>query len=431
MNKAASDAFAAGIKTQAELLHRGPQTYAVRIVVGLMLAAIAALFLPWQQSVLGKGALTPLRPADRPQDVPALIAGRIEQWHVAEGQFVKKGELLAEISEIRDTYLDPQTLRRFGEQVTGKSQSVTAKRGKVDALRQQLSALDSARRLGFEKATNSVNQYGAAVRAAELDSVVAERQLERNRQLFDEGLKSRSEFEAYQIRGQAASARLVEKRQELANGRIQLSAVWAEYGEKIAKTQAELMATQAEIGEGIADVAKLQNQKDALVQRVGMYRITAPQDGYVVRAIKAGIGETVKEGESLVTIMPANAVLAAELFIKPMDVPLLSLGRKVRLQFDGWPALQFSGWPSVAVGTFGGEVRVIDAVNSADGTYRLLVVPDSTDESWPAQLRTGSGVIGWTMLDEVPLWFEIWRRFNGFPPTLQDGIPGSAVGAKP
>jgi hypothetical protein len=156
-----------------------------------------------------------------------------------------------------------------------------------------------------------------------------------------------------------------------------------------------------------------------------MYRIVAPQDGFVVRAVRAGIGETLKEGDAVVTIMPANPQLAVELYVRPMDVPLLRIGRKVRLQFDGWPALQFSGWPSVAVGTFGGEVRVIDYVNSTDGRYRVLVAPDTTDESWPRELRVGSGVLGWAMLDEVPVWFELWRQLNGFPPSVVPPTTGA------
>ena len=96
----------------------------------------------------------------------------------------------------------------------------------------------------------------------------------------------------------------------------------------------------------------------------------------------------------------------------------------MRLQFDGWPAIQFSGWPSVAVGTFGGTVTVIDVVSSGAGKYRLLVRPDSVngrdgERAWPKQLRLGSGVQGWVILDSVPVWYEIWRQLNGFPPTLQ------------
>ena len=28
----------------------------------------------------------------------------------------------------------------------------------------------------------------------------------------------------------------------------------------------------------------------------------------------------------------------------------------------------------------------------------------------------GSGVYGWALLDDVPVWYELWRQINGFPP---------------
>jgi hypothetical protein len=92
----------------------------------------------------------------------------------------------------------------------------------------------------------------------------------------------------------------------------------------------------------------------------------------------------------------------------------------VRIEFDGFPALQFSGWPSVSVGSFGGEVEVIDYVNSKPGEFRILVIPDKEDEKWPKQIRNGSGTQGWVMLDDVPVWYEIWRQLNGFPPSLYE-----------
>ncbi len=148
--------------------------------------------------------------------------------------------------------------------------------------------------------------------------------------------------------------------------------------------------------------------------RSSFYSITAPQDGYVVKALVSGIGETVKEGEAVASVMPANPALAVELYVKPLDIPLLAKGRKVRLQFDGWPAIVFAGWPDVSFGTFGGVVSVIDNIDT-NGKYRILVVPDPEDDSWPKPVRVGSGVYGWALLNDVPIWYEIWRQFNGFP----------------
>ena len=168
-----------------------------------------------------------------------------------------------------------------------------------------------------------------------------------------------------------------------------------------------------------AEVAKLRSATVSLEARTGLYVVRAPQDGIVVKALKAGIGEMLKDGDAVVTIQPANPALAVALYAKAMDVPLLREGDRVRLQFDGWPALQFSGWPSASVGTFAGVIRVVDVVDSKPGKYRVLVVPDPADDPWPGQLRAGSGVYGWAMLQRVRVWYEIWRKLNGFPPTVE------------
>lgn len=408
--------------TAARLLNGAERHHRLtRILGGLAILAAIVLFLPWQQNVQGRGTVTALRPEDRPQVVPTVIAGRIERWHVAEGDYVKRGALLVEISEVKEGYLDPNTLQRYREMLAGKRVAVAAKRAKVDALRRQVEALEQSREFALAKGRNKVAQYEAALQAATTDSVVAAQQLARNQRLFDEGLKSRAEVEGSLTKAQSATAKLVEKRQELETARVELLGVRADYAEKTAKATSDLNATRAEIGEGDGEVSKLENQVASLAVRTGMYRIVAPQDGYVVRAVRSGIGEQLKEGDPVLTVMPDNPQQAVELFVRPMDVPLLRPGRKVRLQFDGWPALQFSGWPSVSVGTFGGVIRVIDLTNSPDGSYRVLVVPDPADDPWPPEVRFGSGVLGWAMLDEVRVWFELWRVLNGFPPSVQQG----------
>ena len=391
---------------------------------GLLAAAALALLLPWQQSVQAGGELTALSPSDRPQQVPAVVGGRIEEWHVQEGQFVRRGTPLLRITEVKDAYLDPATLERYREQLVAKEAAVEAKRAKAAALAAQAEALERGLVLSLAKGRNRVAQYRAAVDAAAADSAVALDQLGRRAALQRDGLSSLNDLQGASLRAQQADAKLAERRNELRNAELELESLGAEYGEKLAKARADRSATLAEVSEGAAEVAKLRNAHDNLAARRALYRVDAPQDGYVVQALRAGIGETVKEGEAVVTIMPARPRAAAALYVKAMDVPLLRVGRAVRLQFDGWPALQFSGWPSVAVGTFGGVVAVVDQVPGADGRSRVLVTPAPDDEPWPAQLRPGSGVLGWAMLDEVRLGFEVWRRLNGFPPT----VPAPAAG---
>ncbi len=404
-----------------------------RIVLITLVAAVASMFLPWQQFVEGKGEVTAFAPSDRPQVVPSTIGGRIVEWYVQEGQVVTRGQPILRITEVKDDYLDPRTIDRYNEQLTGKSAAVASKRDKVRQLATQISLLEQNLRLGEQKARTKVAQYEAEVRAAVIDSSTYLTQLERQQTLFDQELTRLTDLENARVRYQNAIAKVQEKRQTLAAAQIELNSVALDYGEKIAKARSDQAATQAEVGEGSADVAKLRQNVQNLEIRNGFYVIRAPQDGTIVRATRAGIGEQLKEGETVVTIMPAKAQQAVALMVKPMDVPLLSVGRTVRLQFDGWPALQFAGWPSVSVGTFGGRVAVIDRVPGPTGDFRVLVTPESDgdgDTAWPPQLRLGSGVLGWAMLDQVRVGFEIWRRINGFPPSLRNASDEGFGGEK-
>lgn len=401
-----------------------------RWVMGIFAAGVAALFLPWQQNVQGNGRVTALRPQDRPQTLPAAIDGQIQEWFVREGQLVKRGDLIARLSEVKEDYLDTAVVTRTAEQRDAKAASNADKRRAADALARQVTVLEQGLRLKLEQTRNKIRQYEADVRAGVVDSTLKADQLARRRGLFAEGLVDRNSLQTFENAAAKAAADLAEKRAGLANARVDLPAVEADYQKEIVKTQSERAKTLADANDGAAEVAKLDNKVASLRVRRGFYEIRAPQDGYVVQAQQTGIGEQVKAGDPIVTVQPATPEQAVELFVKANDAPLIRTNDKVRLQFDGFPALQFQGWPSVSVGTFGGRVAVVDRVASANGLFRVLVTADTTggDEPWPQQVRIGSGVLGWAMLREVRVWFEIWRQLNGFPPSV-NAPPATEAGA--
>ncbi len=420
-----------GLPLNASRLLYESQSYAAipRWILGVFAGIIIAVFLPWQQNVQGDGVVSALSPSERPQSLPSRIDGRIERWFVAEGQFVARGTPIVQISEIKDEYLDPEIVERTSEQLGSKRASNEDKRRKASALDDQITALSQVAELKLEQTRNRVQQLQAAVAQFTLEDSIAADQLVRRDSLYRSplGLVSLNDLQTSRMRAQAASAALVQRRNELLNAQIDLRSVEAEYREKIEKARSDRSGTLAEVADGEAEVSKLRNKVASLELRRSYYRIEAPQDGYVVKALRQGIGEMVKAGEPIVTVQPATPRQAVELFVRAMDVPLLKPGRKVRLEFNGWPALQFSGWPSVAVGTFGGEVVVIDQVAGLDGRFRVLVSPDPSDEPWPVQLRAGTAVHGWAMLDTVRVWFEIWRQLNGFPPAIDvSQAPGGA-----
>ncbi|PWL27965.1 HlyD family efflux transporter periplasmic adaptor subunit [uncultured Roseivirga sp.] len=403
-----------------------------KVLVGVSLLFFILLFFPWQQNIRATGKITAFSPGERPQSIQSAIAGRIEAWHITEGQFVEKGDTILTLSEVKDDYFDPQLLDRTAQQIEAKKQGIEAKKDKVEALEQQIEALEKLQVAKFEQAKNKLQQARFKLTSDSVDFEAEkvrfanqENIFERNKKRFDAGNIALTKFQELESKFQESKMKLVssenkflESKTEVINAQVNISGVQAEYQDKISKARSDLNNTTAEVFEAEAALAKLENQYSNYEIRTSNYQLIAPQSGYVVKAMKAGVGETIKEGESVAQVMPENPQLAVEMYVRAMDVPLIQKGRKARIEFDGWPALQFSGWPSVSVGTFGGVVQVIDRVNSVNGEFRILVTPDPEEEPWPEQLRIGSGTKGWVMLDNVPVWYEIWRQLNGFPPSL-------------
>jgi membrane fusion protein, adhesin transport system len=413
----------------------------IRWLFGIVIASILVLFVPWQQNIDGMGVVTAFNPQERPQTIQTLQAGKIERWHVQEGQFVHKGDTILTISEIKDKFLDPKILGRMEDQLIAKENAILSKRDKVKALEQQISALKSQLNFSLNKARNKVSQYKMYVLidsvefvAANADNEIAKNQLQRQKKLFEQGLVSLTMLEQRNLKFQQTNAKYISaynkfqaSKNDLINTQIEQSSLRAEYADKISKSESDKSATLSDIFDSESNLYKQKIELSNMEIRNNRYIIRAPQDGYVVKAVKQGLGETVKEGEEIITIMPSNPHLAVELYIKPIDLPLVHKGCPVRLQFDGWPAIVFAGWPGSSVGTFGGKVQVIDYVNSNNGKFRVLVVPDSSDKPWPEQLRIGTGVMGWSMLDNVLLGYELWRQFNGFPPNFLSKLNKSTV----
>ncbi len=375
-----------------------------RWLLGIGLLFIAILFLPWQQNIHGTGQVTALSPSNRPQTIQTIIAGRIQDWKIREGQFVNKGDTIAIISEIKEKYFDPKMLLRLREVIQSKEKSLESKDLKARALKRQVGALEEGMNIKME-------QSRAKLEAERVRFSNAKNQYERNKKLFEAGNIPLTKFQDIEYKYQGSEA-------DFMNAEIEIDRVQAEYLEKINKAESDLNNTLSEQFETQADLAKLGNEYVNMEIRSQQYFILAPQAGQVVKATQAGIGETIKEGDPVCSIMPLSTDVAVEMYVKAMDVPLINKGRRVRVEFDGFPALQFSGWPSISVGSFGGTVEVIDVVNTHPGEFRILVIPDLKDIAWPKQIRVGSGTKSWVMLDDVPVWYELWRQLNGFPASL-------------
>lgn len=410
-----------------------PLHLSARNLLLVLLALFTAfMLLPWTQNVRADGQVTTLRPEQRPQTIHATIAGRIERWYVTEGQAVRQGDTIVFLSEVKSEYFDPNMINRVGNQVQAKEGTIASYDNKVGALDRQVAAMQGEQENKLQQVLNKIKQAElkvesnrAAVEQINVEIQIARRQFDGVKNLYEKGLKSLTELEEKKSKLQETEAKvmstengLASSQQELEIYRSELQLIRNEYRNKIAKTQSDKFSTLSDKFDAQASVNKLRIEQENYRLRSRFYYILAPQDGYVVKAIRPGIGEMIKEGDPVVSIMPAHYQLAVELYVKPMDLPLIQTGRKVRFMFDGWPAFFFSGWPGASLGTFGGSVVAIDRQISANGKFRMLVAPDAGEMPWPEALQVGGGAKGIALLDNVPVWYELWRVLNGFPPNL-------------
>ncbi|MCG9910143.1 MAG: HlyD family secretion protein [Flavobacteriales bacterium] len=399
------------------------------IWVFLVIITIVA-FLPWTQQIRSTGKVTALNPEQRPQTVNTIIPGKIVKWYVQEGDYVEQGDTLVQFTEIKDEYFDPLLLNRTESQIKAKEGSAKSYMDKVQALDGQVDALNRTKRIKLLQTQNYARQTILKMEAdsnswvaARNNREIAEQQLKRNDELYKKGLKSLTELESFRLKAQetkayevAAENKYLTSKNEYLNVIAELESLEFQFRDKISKAESDKFTAMSDLFNTENDITKLQNQLSNYTVRTGNYYLLAPQNGYVTQALKAGIGETVKEGDPLLTIMPKDFERAVELFIRPIDLPLVKKGDKVRFIFDGWPAFVFSGWPGMSFGTYGGEIFAIDNFAGPDGMYRVLVKEDPNEPAWPEAIRPGGGAIGYALLGDVRIWFEVWRQINGFPP---------------
>lgn len=396
----------------------------------IFIGGIITLFLPWTQNIKVKGSVTSLYQEQRPQQLNSPIPGKIIKWNIKNGDYVKKGDTLLQLSEIKDDYLDPLLVQRTQDQVNAKKGVREYYEAKVGTVNNQFQALHAARdfklnqlKIKISQLNNKLTGEEAELAAAINELSLSEDQFSRQKKMYDEGLVSLTQFQQRSISYQNAVAKksasenkVAQTRQEISNIGIEQNAVIQDYTEKLSKTEGDRFQNMGQIEGSDGDIAKLENQVANYKARQGLYFIIASQDGQVVQLNKSGIGEVLKDGENIGTIVPTNVNYAVEIYIKPVDLPLVKEGQRVMCIFDGFPAIIFSGWPNSSYGTFAGKVVAVENNISANGLFKALVIEDKNEKQWPPKIKMGAGVQGIAILNDVPVWYELWRNINGFPP---------------
>jgi len=426
----------------------------------LVIGIIVVLIAPWQQSVKGTGNVIAYAPLERQQTIETPIKGRIVRLGdgIFENAHVNKGDLIAEVADIDGEYLGrlESQLAASERQVTAAESLLAASKRNLEAACTIVTSLESqvvayrevkvqviaAAEANIASARNKVEAEKQQLAEHEAGLAQVQADFDRQKLLFEEKIASELKFQEAERKLEEAKAKVAKSTAYVSAAENELLSKLSDRKAKEQKAQTEIdyatasrQKATADIAKAESDVAKAQSdltksQKEVLetqtkVARQRSQRITAPFDGYIIRISPNQNSKILKEGDSICVIVPDTADRAVQIWLDGNDAPLVEPGRHVRLQFEGWPAVQFAGWPSVAVGTFGGQIVSVDATDDGKGKFRVLVLPDETLQEWPSDrfLRQGVRANGWVLLDKVPLWYEVWRNMNGFPPAVSTEEP--------
>jgi multidrug efflux pump subunit AcrA (membrane-fusion protein) len=432
---------------------KGPKIIGALLLIMFFVLSVLVMFVPWRQSVVGSGEIIVFAPMQRPQTIEALIPGRLLGWYVRDGELVRAGQLIADLSDLDPRYLDRNQLKRLVDQRQSLMAKREAAKERLNSLKNQLANLGSSREAAMPAAEQRVGQASDRLYAAQQSVEVAEQnvktsqwQVDRVSSLYDKGLRSQRDQQVAQLDNIKAKTELQRAKSayDVVKRDVDISSL--DYKRVSADTQGSINAIKASMSEAnqviataSADIDGLEIGVQNMAERIQQRAVRAPCAGRVVRLNRVGAGETVAAGAVLATIVPGTEDRAAAIMIRDYDAPLVAVGNPVRLAISGWPALQFMGWPSIAVGTFAGRIAVVDAVDDGKHFYRIIVVPDQEaigkkkEEPWPSvkYLRPGAQATGWVLLSNVPLWYELWRQFNGFQPTVPAPTTDNASGETP
>jgi len=386
------------------------------LTIGFILLVLALLFLPWRQFIGGTGRVIAFNPLDRRINVEAQVAGRVKHLHVVEGQRVQKGDLIIEIQDN-----DPNLIANLKAQREAIESRRDFAKGRVESLIAQITQQELAKGQAIDGAEQRVAAAKIAAETALLNYT-------RTDSLAAKGLSSTRERELAILQRDSTTA-------ELKSADAALKRTSNDFDATIASIHAQKGSALGDVASAERDVSVTDVQINQNLRQI----VEAPREGIVLQ-VAATDGTYLRPGSLICVIIPETDSRFVELWLDGNDVPLvharrevdgkITPGSPVRIAFEGWPAVQAIGWPNLAIGTFGGEVIFVDATDDGKGKFRVVVtqVDDKVDRGqgtvevpWPDKdrwLRQGVRVNGWVMLKQVPLWFEVWRQINGFPPVV-------------
>jgi membrane fusion protein, adhesin transport system len=390
----------------------------------IVLFLVAFLFLPWQQTVKGTGTLIAYHPSERVQPVSATINGFIEAFHVEENQQVAKGAKLFTMVDLDTEYAArvKEMERRLRDQLANTRREIEAvKANRDNAVKQRAVGIElydqrflqAKERLSSLRLKRTALQKSYETEAANFDRI---------KRLYEEAIESRRNFERADTAWVKAKTELEKIDVDISVQERTLSMIEQEKVQFVNEADNRIRRLEN-------DVLNAQNRSSGFerdlqrqmteIARYETSEVRAEKAGEIIRVLTNDKNKFIRQGEPVLQFAPRVSERTVLLKVSDFNMPLIREGLKVRMMFYGWPALQISGWPTIRFGTFGGIIKKVDPVSYEKGYYYAYVVEDP-EEPWPSEemLRRGTQATAWVALDTVPVWYQLWRLMNAFPPKM-------------
>lgn len=291
-------------------------------VVGTILLLVWAGFAQIDQVTRATGQVIA---SDRTNVIQSADGGVLLALHVKEGELVKKNQLLATFEKSRASaaYEDSRakvaalqiTVARLHAEVYGKTLNFP------DNLIREYGDYVSNQRDLYQKRQKAIN-----------DDINA---LTNMRALAKEELQMNEKLEAT---GDVSRAEVIRLRRQIADVEAQIAGKRNKYFQD---SQAELTKAQEDLNTQLEQF----NDRQQLLEHT---ELRAPSDGIVKHILTTTPGAVVRQGETVMEIVPTGSDLIVEVKVSPMDIAHVQAGQKAVVKFDAYDYSIF--------GTMAGEV---------------------------------------------------------------------------
>jgi multidrug efflux pump subunit AcrA (membrane-fusion protein) len=390
----------------------------------IILFLFSILFLPWEQTVKGKGKVIALDPTERDYTVLAPVDGFIEKFYVQENQFVKAGDPILKMVDLDNEYLS-----QLNEIKSNLEFQISNTKLEINNLEQQVIEMKEYLQSGINIFDEKIRQIKDKIKSLEYKKLASQKnyEIEKNnfariKSLFEDGIESKRKYEL-------AESSYLQAKAEFQKITIDINVEKRNIGIQNREKNKFLSLNQNKLHDFHNKIINVQSKEKKLNQQLANHKITikryqnseiiASKDGYVVRLFKNDQNRYIKKGEKIFHFAPKVTKKFILLKVTDFNMPLIKKDLPTRIIFYGWPALQISGWPEIKFGSFAGVIDKVEYISHEAGYYYAYVV-ENPEEPWPKGevLRLGTQATVWVRLSTVPIWYQLWRFMNALPPKM-------------